>query len=192
MHHAPTQGLETAQRTKENVTKFKDRIGLRYPNVSIELIDENSPQKQEPSNTHTNTELEQLESRHRWLICMDKFADFIQNLQPKSALYKPIKIALIDDGVDMKEEVLHGKVIGGKSFCLRDEEKNLNKSYYVKSGGHGTAMARLICRVCPHAKLDVLKLDEYIGQNLERQITAKSAAEVCADIQDKPLNRLSF
>ena len=189
MNHTSSQGLETAQRSRENVNKFKDRIGLRYPNVSIELIDENSPQKQEPSNTHTNTELEQLESRHRWLICMDNFADFIQNLQPESAFYEPIKIALIDDGVDMKEDALHGKVIGGRSFCLRDEKKNLNKSYYVKSGGHGTAMASLICRVCPHAKLIVLKLDEYIGQNQERQITAKSAAKVCADTQDRPQSR---
>ena len=192
MHHIHTQGLETTHYTKRNVTKFKDRIGIRCPNVSIELIDENSPQKHEPSNTHTDTELEQLESRHRWLICMDSFADFIQSLQPKSASYKPIKIALIDDGVDMKEDALHGKVIGGRSFCLRDEEKNLNKSYYVKSGGHGTAMASLICRVCPHAKLIVLKLDEYIGQNLERQITAKSAAKVCAQIQDRPLDIRSF
>ena len=189
MHHTPTQGLETSQRTKGNVTRFKDRIGLRYPNVSIESIDENSPQKHEPSKTHTNTELEQLESRHRWLICMDNFADFIQNIQTKSESYEPIKIALIDDGVDMKEDALHGKVLGGRSFCLRDEEKNLNKSYYVKSGGHGTAMASLICRVCPHAKLIVLKLDEHIGPNLDRQITAKSAAKVYAQFQDTPVNR---
>ena len=189
MHHTPTQGLETAQRTKGNVTRFKDRIGLRYPNVSIESIYENSPQKHEPSNTHTNTELEQLESRHRWLICMDNFAEFIQNIQPKSGSYEPIKIALIDDGVDMKEDALHGKVLGGRSFCLRDEKKNLNWSYYVKSGGHGTAMASLICRVCPHAKLIVLKLDEDIGPNLDRQITAKSAAKVYAHFQNMPINR---
>lgn len=112
---------------------------------------------------------------------MDDFADFMQNLQYPSTSYKPVKIALIDDGVDMKEDALHGKVLGGRSFCLRDEQKNLNKSFYLKSGGHGTAMASLICRVCPHAKLIALKLDEYLGENLERQITAKSAAKVCAN-----------
>ena len=189
MHHTPIQGLEAAQRNRENVSKFIDRIGLHHSDVSIELIDENSPQKHQSSSTHTNTELEQLESRHRWLICMDNFADFIQGLHSKSESYKPVKIALIDDGVDMKEDPLHGKVLGGRSFCLRDEEKNLNKPYYVKNGGHGTAMASLICRVCPHAKLIVLKLDEYIGQNLERQITAKSAAQVIADFEDTVLDR---
>ena len=116
---------------------------------------------------------------------MDDFADFMQNLHPTSTSYEPVKIALIDDGVDMKENTLHGKVLSGRSFCLRDEKKNLNKSFYVKSGGHGTAMASLICRVCPHAKLIVLKLDEYIGQNAERQITAKSAAKVCAYPNDR-------
>ena len=158
---------------------FKKRIENYCESVSVESIDENMPQEHESSNTHTNTEEQQRASRHQWLICMDEFADFMQMFKPPNASYKPIKIALIDDGVDMKEDALHGKVLGGRSFCMRDEEQNLNRSYYVKSGGHGTAMASLICRICPHAKLIVLKLEEYIGPNLERQITAKSAAKVC-------------
>ena len=112
---------------------------------------------------------------------MDDFADFMRNLQYQSTSYRPVKVAFIDDGVDIFENALHGKVQGGKSFCLRDEQKKLNKSFYLKSGGHGTAMASLICRVCPHATLIALKLDEYLGPNLERQITAKSAAKVCAN-----------
>ena len=175
----PTQGLETAKRTKEDLENFKKRIVKHCPSVLVESIDENMPQEHESSNTHTNTEEQQRASRHQWLICMDEFADFMQNFKPPSASYKPIKIALIDDGVDMKEDALHGKVLGGRSFCMRDEEQNLNRSYYVKSGGHGTAMASLICRICPHAKLIVLKLEEHIGPNSERQITAKSAAKVC-------------
>ena len=158
---------------------FKRRIENYCESVSVESIDENMPQEHEFSNTQTDTEVKQRATRHQWLICMDEFADFMQNFKPPNASYEPIKIALIDDGVDMKEDALHGKVLGGRSFCMRDEEQNLNRSYYVKSGGHGTAMASLICRVCPHAKLIVLKLEEYIGPNRERQITAKSAAKVC-------------
>lgn len=41
-------------------------------------------------------------------------------------------------------------------------------------------MASLICRVCPRAKLFVVKLDEYLNKSLARQITAKSAAKVSA------------
>ena len=48
----------------------------------------------------------------------------------------------------------------------------------MTSGGHGTVMASLICRVFPKAQLYVVKLDEHISENMKRQITAKSAAKV--------------
>ena len=86
---------------------------------------------------------------------MDEFADFKQNLKPENvASYKPVKIALIDDGADTTEEFLYKRFLGGQSFCPK-EETNLSSSYYVRGGGHGTAMARLICRVCPNAQLFV-------------------------------------
>lgn len=124
----------------------------------------------------------QVAHRHKWLICMDEFADFIQNtpIPPITAvneqLTEPIIVALIDDGVDMKEQSLHDKVIGGLSFCSRSE--NLHNPYYVTGGGHGTAMAALICRVCPKVKLYILKLEERESSSNMKQITAKSATKV--------------
>lgn len=109
---------------------------------------------------------------------MDDFADFIQNVVPPLPITQPVTIALIDDGVDVNEPFLHAKIIGGRSFCQRDRFQNLSMPYYVTSGGHGTVMASLICRVCPNAQLYVLKLDEYMGDNQKRQITAKSAEKV--------------
>ena len=91
---------------------------------------------------------------------------------------EPITIALIDDGVDVSEQSLHARIIGGRSFCQRDREHNLSMPYYVSTGGHGTVMASLICRVCPSAQLYVIKLDEYMGESGKRQITAKSAEKV--------------
>lgn len=91
-----------------------------------------------------------------------------------------MQIALIDDGVDINEISLLGKITGGRSFCKRDEQQNLLKAYYESSSGHRTVMASLICRVCPRAKLFVVKLDEYLNKSLARQITAKSAAKVSA------------
>ena len=110
------------------------------------------PQEHEYSDTYTDTDQEQLANRHQWLICVDQYADFMQMFKPPNVSYKSVKIVLIGNGVDMKENALHGKVLEGRSFCMRDEEQNLNKSYYVKSGRHGTARASLICRICPHAK----------------------------------------
>ena len=89
---------------------------------------------------------------------------------------EPVTLALIDDGFDINEQSVIANIIGGKSFCQR--EKTLSESYYVTSQGHGTVMASLICRVCPTAQIYVVKLDEYLNEKSERQITAKSAAKV--------------
>ena len=107
---------------------------------------------------------------------MDEFADFIQNVEIPLQPHKPITIALIDDGFDINEQSLHAKIIGGRSFCQRDAFQNLSKPYYVTSGGHGTVMASLICRVCPKVQLYIVKLDEHMSEHSTRQITAKSAA----------------
>ena len=151
---------------------------MELQDIRVELPKDDPPlHKRESSNISTKTEQDQLARRHQWLKCMDEFADFIRNLKPFSASYQPVKVALIDDGVDMKETSLYDKLLRGKSFRLRDDEQDRSDSYYVKSGGHGTAMASLICRVCPNANIIPLKLDEGRG-NSKRQITAESAANV--------------
>jgi hypothetical protein len=112
---------------------------------------------------------------------MDDFASLLGKLESldKLELEEPITVALIDDGIDMDDTILRpDTIVGGRSFCSRDTEQNLIQPYYVSSGGHGTAMARLICQVCPKVRLYVLKLDEYGSEPEKRQITAKSAAKV--------------
>jgi hypothetical protein len=178
MHDAQIQGLETAKRTHNNVQDFHKRLKLLCPNVVVKVVDAHRPENYNPTGSLGDTVREQIKHRHKWLTCMDEFADFIQNVKPSRPLYEPVTIALIDDGVDINEQSLHAKIIGGRSFYLRDRFQNLNKPYYVTSGGHGTLMASLICRVCPKAQLYVLKLDEHMSEHSTRQITAKSAAKV--------------
>jgi hypothetical protein len=108
---------------------------------------------------------------------MDNFASLLDRLEPPD-LEEAITVALIDDGIDIDDPILRPSIVAGRSFCSRDVEQNLNEPYYVSSGGHGTAMASLICRVCPNVKLYVLKLDEYRSELGKRQITAESAAKV--------------
>jgi hypothetical protein len=111
---------------------------------------------------------------------MDDFADLITNVliffgnDPVA----PITIALIDDGVDIYEQYLTGKIVGGKSFCQRDTSKNLNIPWYITSGNHGTIMAILICRIFPQAQIYVLKLDEHDGGDGTRKLSLTSAAKV--------------
>ena len=179
-HHTPMQGLETAERRERSVNRFASR--MRSLEIDVEPTDEEPPQKHESSNADTKAELER---RQQWLMCMDGFADFIQAFKPIGPRYKPITIALIDDGVDMKEKTLYNRILKGRSFCMRDEINKRERPFY-ESGGHGTAMASLICRVCPNAKIIPLRLEEYAGnENSKRQITAKSAAEVFDNVYAK-------
>lgn len=111
---------------------------------------------------------------------MEEFADFIQRVKlDDSGLNQipPVTVALIDDGYDISEPGLNSKIVGGRSFC-RHNFRNNHASYFVTSGGHGTVMANQICRVCPNAELFMLRLDEYVGAQGKRQITAESAAQV--------------
>jgi hypothetical protein len=178
IYDSQMQGLETANRTRNNVHSFHKRLKLLLPDIELEIIEQEDPEKHDPTGNHVENAREQVEHRHKWLKCMDEFADFIQNVEPPLPVHEPVTIALIDDGVDIYEQSLHKKIVGGRSFCQRDKFQNLSMPYYVTSGGHGTVMASLICRVCPKAELYVLKLGEYISENSSRQITAKSAAKV--------------
>ena len=121
--------------------------------------------------------------QHKWITTMEEFAEFLQNAETmaktKPQLKQTIRVAVIDDGVDVNDPVVHQRIDGGRSFCHRDESRNLNEPYYVSRGGHGTAMARLICKVCPGVRLYILKLDEHVLPQGKRQITARSAYRVC-------------
>lgn len=110
---------------------------------------------------------------------MDEFAEFIQNVAvPKNSqdMQEQVVVAVIDDGVDISDPTLEDKIKGGRSFCQWDD--NSSAPYYVTSGGHGTLMASLICRICPKAQLYVVKLEEHLSEHSTRQITAASAAKV--------------
>jgi hypothetical protein len=117
---------------------------------------------------------------------MKEFAYFMQVAEEKASLElkRDIVVGLIDDGVDINDPSIQWKTVisGGRSFCYRDKEQNLNQSHYVSGGGHGTTMAKLICKVCPNVKLFVLRLNEFPPLEAgKRQITAESAAKVSSD-----------
>ncbi|PMD28807.1 hypothetical protein L207DRAFT_642096 [Hyaloscypha variabilis F] len=186
------KGLETGKRTRNNIREFQRRLKILRPEVVVDIVEEHEPVKHDSTGGPVDTAREQVEHRHKWLTCMDEFADFIQNVELPLPLREEITIALIDDGVDINEQSLHAKIIGGRSFCQRDKFQNLSKPYYVTSGGHGTVMASLICRVCPKAQLYVVKLDEYMSENMKRQITAQSAAKAVRAAIDRKVHIISM
>ncbi|KAF7948884.1 hypothetical protein EAE96_008066 [Botrytis aclada] len=135
-------------------------------------------------------------SQHDWIECMDKFAplvleaenNFLQANPDKSAvvLEEPIRVALIDDGIDITR--LRHKHNGGQSFCTRDRDV---VPYYISSFGNGPAMASQIHRICPRAQLYVLKLDDHLYGG-KRQITALSAAQAIREAVAKKVHIISM
>jgi len=106
---------------------------------------------------------------------MNDFNGFLVNIPVDVRDRGPkIKVAVIDDGVDFLDNDLIDKIVRGASFCQTGKQEDGESNYFVSSKGHGTAMAKLICRVFSYAELYVVKLD---GAETGKP-TAASAAEV--------------
>lgn len=107
---------------------------------------------------------------------MKSFGDFVLNYEvddPQPA----IKVALIDDGVDLSFDYLDQSIKGGHTCSVRDRELGFWNPFYHSANGHGTVMATLIRQMCPKVQLYVAKLNEIATQD-KNQITASSAVEV--------------
>lgn len=108
---------------------------------------------------------------------MNDFVNFVENLDLGGLKPRPVKVALIDDGVDGAHKILGKNIKRGISFCSRPDSHNHVYSYCVPSGCHGTQMASLIHQVCPRVELYVARIqDMEVGRN--RQIDAESAVKV--------------
>ncbi|KAL2862237.1 peptidase S8/S53 domain-containing protein [Aspergillus lucknowensis] len=106
---------------------------------------------------------------------MDSFADYLVCINER--VKDEIKVAVIDDGINGFDKRIADRIDPGVSFC-RYSDANLMNAYFVPSGGHGTTMSSLICRVFPKAKLLIARLDEYRQPETgKRVITARSATE---------------
>lgn len=119
-----------------------------------------------------------------WLNCMEGFR-LVMNAATNSDMYKAmaqdakheVTVALIDDGVDGE---LNYRTYGGQSV-YKQRGTNMSYPYYQSGSGHGTQMAKLITRVCPVAKLFVVRLKDQESPMHpgSRRIDAHSAAAVC-------------
>ncbi|KAK4043333.1 peptidase S8/S53 domain-containing protein [Parachaetomium inaequale] len=66
-----------------------------------------------------------------------------------------VRVAIIDDGVDVHLDDLKGEVKAGRP-C--EKATSLWAPFYQPTDGHDTAMARLIATACPHVELYAAKL----------------------------------
>ncbi|EPE29825.1 Subtilisin-like protein [Glarea lozoyensis ATCC 20868] len=110
--------------------------------------------------------------RHPWLEVMDAFALALKN--------------------NPKHRDLQNRVAGGKSFFKRPDIKDRTIDYWAAPGGRGTQMARLVCRICPAAKLYPIRLDEGSGKDGEREIRLDSALNATDWAMQVPVHIISI
>src|ERR1051325_1804947 len=107
---------------------------------------------------------------------MKNFGEFLKNTKPAA---EPVRIAVIDDGINTKLPTFNKKIQSGDSFYdpALDSFHGQRGVYYVPSGHHGTLMAQLICEICPVVRLFVAQLQLVPGKEQQRSFTTRSAID---------------
>ena len=128
---------------------------------------------------------------HKWLRIMDTFAEGINRIVPDEdqeffnslpeELRKNVKVALIDDGVNIWQKSITERIKDGWSFDTGYDESDppeAMRPFHESATGHGTLMANMICRVCPRAEIFVYRMNVYSGDDSRSHFTPQSAADV--------------
>ncbi|KAI0888606.1 uncharacterized protein GGS22DRAFT_61008 [Annulohypoxylon maeteangense] len=188
--------LDSPDRVDANIKAFKDaleteRIKFKeWPAITVHVPDFRANRSTEVSSNTAfppNLVNPTPSAGHDWLKTMDRFVGGMKGIaldtNDKSIpmeLRGDVKIALIDDGVELTDRMLTGCIYDGWS-CNMDYEGNdyygIKRSYGNSTTQHGTLMASMIRRVCPRAKIFVFRLEVTSDEGKRAHFTAKSAAE---------------
>ncbi|KAI0857380.1 hypothetical protein F4860DRAFT_489975 [Xylaria cubensis] len=218
--------LESYDDTRENIIKFETRMNLP-PDTKIDenklsegdistlrKITVKVPAMTTFGRSAARIALADIDTNHmhvenhKWLETMDSFRDEMIPVwkeaqkraikdSSKELFAQPITVALIDDGVDVLEPSLQGKLIDGKTLSYdlplgNEPTEQREHAFWESSGGHGTVMANMIFRVCPMARLYVIRMETHIDGENRSRITAHSAAEAINAAVDKGVNIISM
>lgn len=95
-------------------------------------------------------------------MTMHLLTDILQEsiLDLRNSQLRPVKVAVIDSGIDSKHEILCHKVIGAREYVEKKVadnkttviEKPLSYQKPKKEFEHGTAVASIISRIAPNAR----------------------------------------
>ncbi|KAM0436593.1 hypothetical protein ACHAPT_002301 [Fusarium lateritium] len=110
--------------------------------------------KKPNNNSTSESQVQSAIYRNRWLEAVEKFVQ--KQVVPGNASDKDvIKVALIDDGVDVRQ--FGGEVVPPGWPPVKPTSNG--KPWYHSEGGHGTSMAKMIIKMCPRVRLMVAKLE---------------------------------
>ncbi|QSZ36419.1 hypothetical protein DSL72_006296 [Monilinia vaccinii-corymbosi] len=105
----------------------------------------------------------------------DQGQHYLKDKKLPEALRKDVQVALIDDGADFMYKAIADKLNGGRSL---DTGKAAPVPFHGLTTGHGTYMAYMIGRVCPHVKIYVCKLNLIRGGSGSASFTESAADAV--------------
>ncbi|KAJ4385943.1 hypothetical protein N0V85_007957 [Neurospora sp. IMI 360204] len=166
------EGLDAQERFKQYRNTFESKLKKHKPNVKVSWgID--IPTQDLPLFARSSSEKASREPK--WMKTMKQFATFLRSVKPKTSI-APIKIAIIDDGIDSTLDVFSHRIQTGESFYKAGSGR-WQGAYYVPTGYHGTLMAQLICDICPVARLYIAQLEPVPRNDGRRGFTQQSAIE---------------
>ncbi|EHK17669.1 uncharacterized protein TRIVIDRAFT_122917, partial [Trichoderma virens Gv29-8] len=108
---------------------------------------------------------------HVW---MNTLRDFVSRNLHGNMPERRVKVALIDDGVDVNTPCLRGKI---KCGWPNEPPTSVSVPWYQSFGGHGTAMAHLITAACPNVEFYVVQLKTFNIGDQHSDSACKNAAE---------------
>ncbi|KAK3490308.1 peptidase S8/S53 domain-containing protein [Neurospora hispaniola] len=161
--------LETPTKLQEYQKRFKQELLGHRPDLKLYWPTQDRSVFQGSSSVKTSGE-------PKWIKTMKQFAEFLRSTKPKPPV-TPVKIAIIDDGIDSTQKIFTERIQTGESFYAAGSR--WKGAYYVPTGSHGTLMAQLICAVCPEtvAKLYIAQLEPVPRSDGRRGFTPQSAIE---------------
>ncbi|ESU15292.1 hypothetical protein FGSG_08102 [Fusarium graminearum PH-1] len=112
---------------------------------------------------------------HRWLDAIKRLKTAINIYKQNNQItIRPIRVALLDDGVNPGELVVPGVLKDGWPLPSTSRLHS-SKPYYSSDQGHGTKMARLLYFMCPFISIYVAKIDMYREHDTSAAMSAAKA-----------------
>ncbi|KAL7928909.1 hypothetical protein V8C35DRAFT_316826 [Trichoderma chlorosporum] len=176
-------GFESRERTKKMIADFENKVKIgTKEKINIESITYSGVVT---SNVNPGDDLGTSDigisdgaPQQVWIERMEDFRSALMSIHRslKNSIEIPrVKVALIDDGVDLLNLDTYNMVQAtGLSYFPPDGKTE--RPWHQSTNGHGTVMANMIVRINPWVSLDVMKIHNSIGGKV-RTIYAESAAK---------------
>ncbi|KPM35437.1 hypothetical protein AK830_g11140 [Neonectria ditissima] len=192
-------GLETRERMDNSLRRFEQDIRsiTSCPEIQVEIHHrmEGLFTKQDMIEEVGNSSGGQVDGKqHVWVKRMEEFRGALaQTLGLKEIDVKRIKVALIDDGVELSSLDTYNNTVkaSGLSYCPRSD-RGAERPWHRSNTGHGTIMANMIVRLNPWVSLYVMRVQDGKSLDGERTIYAESAARAIRGAIDLGVNIISM